>query len=1384
MKPRVFTGALWAVVLLAVSLSFAEESGQDFVGEAMNEPPPDEKVGERPYEMEGRKEERLPLVDFEDLSGWKVTGYDGGRATLSRSREEQMWGRYVAKITYWGEGGKGRVEISPPHAIEIPHEFDAISIWLYGDNWGWVHYPSLTRASLFIRILDAKGENHEVNMGVIDAMYWFLSHRTLAGRGSWSPNYTSSVEGKIDFPAKLVSIVVSPCADEKPRSIYLDSLSFYKEELKPLSFQERAERLPFPTSGDTILPSAKHDYSNSAKSSGSNYVFEYRGSDCNIKYIYSPLTGTLGDIEVAYHDKLKFRPTSGGGIEFEADGRTIRPHDEEVVRKLVSAEFDDGVLKSDWLLKAGLAELPFTLTFRIKGKSLIVDATARGGSATGFLIGRADGLPDPKLIKVPYLTFGQREPRVLYGGGLFVFGLLDWYNSDASRLYSRAQIMADGSAYYNGGSEYIPKTDGKRNDLRERLFLTVSPDFHEVLPNIPNPPSPMRETASHYLWRNIGQIEPELCRKYKAYGIDWFMANHHEVVWRDGGESFTLRLNSAPKNVGNERLKEYSALLRDLGFRFGLYTNYSDYAPVNANWDEDRVSRLPNRDWQRAWPRNYALKPAYAREFEAYFAPRIHKKFGTSAGYCDVHTALIPWERTDYDARVPGAGMFRAVFESFGELLLNETKFHAGPVFSEGRMHWLYAGLADGNYAQIVSGAPYKEPLLVDFDLLKIHPLETDFGMGMPSMFYEGSSEWMKNRDFHSPFFDRFIAATIAYGHIGYLTDEWGLAGTLKSYFLLQQVQRRFATDSVAEIKYDRGGKLVSTSEAIALDAYREGRLFVRYSRGLEVFVNYSETNDWTIEAGGETHVLPPFGFYATDGGGFLAYSKMLGGARVEFVKSPEYVYIDTRDAFVKLPELSARGTIVLKKENERLWWLIPATMCHDFSIYLDKLMPAALTSELAVTAVAESGEALGEVEPRISRRGLGFSQTPGAIKYRIEFHEETERRVPALRLSLDSGEWEVGTGEDFPIRATIWNFSRSPVRDAVVRLTLDGEKAVVSEREIKGLVLPHSGRRADFLFRMPADATQSDRAWIRGEATGKIEGKGEAASAWLDFRPVPTMEINFFPSGDIEARAGEKITFRVEVTSHLRWDYSSTIAVSSGSAAQQIIARRSVLLKRGRPSELPFVVAVPDEEEAAELTLSVNTGGGRYSKKVWMETSAAPGTSHRLFNIVSEPVWGCCVRGGKENPADDSSGATFVFGENSCGGIKKEGYFAHPPYIGGVGYTFARFEIHVPQEPVFLDFSIGLRDGSSSEDGVLFKIAAEVAGRDEQILFEKLCQKREWSEESVDLSAFAGLKTTVKLVTDVGCGDNSHSDWACWGEPRIVLKGKRMKVTLRAQAP
>ena len=70
-------------------------------------------------------------------------------------------------------------------------------------------------------------------------------------------------------------------------------------------------------------------------------------------------------------------------------------------------------------------------------------------------------------------------------------------------------------------------------------------------------------------------------RMLRAYGIEKLIQCNHEIAWRDGGESFTLRTRAAPKRGGDAALQRYVAHQRGLGWLAGLYSNYTDYAPVN-----------------------------------------------------------------------------------------------------------------------------------------------------------------------------------------------------------------------------------------------------------------------------------------------------------------------------------------------------------------------------------------------------------------------------------------------------------------------------------------------------------------------------------------------------------------------------------------------------------------------------------------------------------------------------------------------------------------------------------------------------------------------------------------------------------------------------------
>jgi hypothetical protein len=320
-------------------------------------------------------------------------------------------------------------------------------------------------------------------------------------------------------------------------------------------------------------------------------------------------------------------------------------------------------------------------------------------------------------------------------------------------------------------------------------------------------------------------------------------------------------------------------------------------------------------------------------EFDAMLAPRIKAKFDPNSAYTDVQTAVAPWSYNDYDARVPGAGTFAQTFYAYGELLRNDSKIYGGPIFSEGTYHWLYAGLADGNYALAYDGRPLaKEPLLPVFDLYQIHSKECDIGMGWTANFCDAIPDWTRP-DSLDRAIDRFLLHTLAYGHIGWLVEEGhGMARACRSYYMLQQVQARYGLKVPTRIAYWDGTNLVSVSEAIVADLPRTRRqLFIQYPGGLDLWFNDHPAENWNIDfasipapgasrqfrqtdSAARVLVLPPAGWAALTRDGELAtYSALAGSVRVDYLRSPSYIFLDGRGHWFDGREAAANGALAVR---------------------------------------------------------------------------------------------------------------------------------------------------------------------------------------------------------------------------------------------------------------------------------------------------------------------------------------------------------------------------------------------------------------------------------------------------------------------------------------
>ncbi len=889
--------------------------------------PADETAGPRPYEMvrAGRKPPHVPLVNFDSLEGWQVECAEGAIADLIGSQRQRVWESPTARLVYRGTSDKSVITLRPPAPITIPDAVSATTLWVYGNNWSWAPEPGTPRVTISLLILDKDNAAHTLQLAQVGWKEWWLVHKVLP----------KDLLAK--GPLQFAGLRVTGGANKEDRELFFEDLVFFKEDPAPLSFEARprrgidpfpgqspgantgADRLPFPTREETILPENQATtFSTKLEQAGESWRFTYQDAGTQLQYELKPGERFWGPVLVRLNGVQVAEAMAEAGLKFIAQPTDMR---------LVEVQSADSGLKASWEMKVNGTAVVVRSAVRLWQKSLVVDCFCSGGLASELSYGQIEDVNHPELLLLPYLNYGGHHLNVLMSKGkvpCFASVWMDWYRSNASEPFVVDKIDA-GKVSLNGGVRYIPKTDGQRNDLYERFFVTFSPVFEETLPTIDNPPAKRGREAATRLWQESWgpenyTKEHERSKRLRAYGIERLTQCNHEITWRDSGESFTFREAAAPGRGGDEALKEYVAAQRSLGWRSGLYTNYTDFAPVNAYWGTDRVMRRPDGNLVTAWPRCYSPKALFAVEMDHKLAPLIQSKFGTNAAYTDVHTSVSPWDRTDYDARVPGAGTFAATFYAYGELLLHDQDVYDGHCWSEGNHQWLYAGLCAGNYGLTYSSLRLWEyPYLPHFDLLKMHPLTVDIGVPWTSQFFNGKEGWQKPENIVASI-DQFLAATIAYGHIGWLVEEaHGIRQTCRSYYMLQPLQSRYAMLKPMEIRYGTDHGLISTSEAFQSGDWRKSKLYIHYPGDLHVWVNGNASESWLVTHEGFANQLPPFGWFAIGADGFYECSQLLDGdgERYDHVSSPEGIFIDGRGTWRDFDGIATSGSVAVRRAKE-----------------------------------------------------------------------------------------------------------------------------------------------------------------------------------------------------------------------------------------------------------------------------------------------------------------------------------------------------------------------------------------------------------------------------------------------------------------------------------
>ncbi|MCP5111119.1 MAG: hypothetical protein GY953_09810 [bacterium] len=262
-------------------------------------------------------------------------------------------------------------------------------------------------------------------------------------------------------------------------------------------------------------------------------------------------------------------------------------------------------------------------------------------------------------------------------------------------------------------------------------------------------------------------------------------------------------------------------------------------------------------------------------------------------------------------------------------------------------------------------------PLDSTFMLMKIHPLECDYGMGYTSYYLRQMDPKWKESPKKREYVDLFLATTIGYGNMGWLVKDWeldtefGVEAMARSYYMMQQLQQQYAFTPPKKIEYaDSGGKFLSASQAHATGAIADSRLHVEYANGTHVYVNRAKEGVWTVrDHAGALVELPVAGWLAFHPeNGFYEVSAIVSGRRIDYAKAPEYEFLDGRGAWIERGGLGAAGSVARRDRAGGVVELI--------DIYGNERIAFRSASPGELLAYDWEGKSLGKVELSSPRDG------------------------------------------------------------------------------------------------------------------------------------------------------------------------------------------------------------------------------------------------------------------------------------------------------------------------------------------------------------------------------------------------------------------------------
>jgi hypothetical protein len=653
---------------------------------------------------------------------------------------------------------------------------------------------------------------------------------------------------------------------------------------------------------------------------------------------------------------------AGAGMYYRTlDGALLEPRILGLVGKVTSVTPE--VLPDGLRLTVGelLEEVPHRkrYTLRMVGRALEVRAESLDGAGpaagayAGFGAADIEGTSDGVSLRIPYMA---AVPITMLDHKWFVSSLLDMPRSRAGRLLPRGPEAEPGGFLNDVSAIYVPDAAARVRAVDETLWVTVSRRVEDSFPALPGNGSRNRAALAGRVAVHLDSAAAPATFAQQAAYLDklrgWGITDLFVTLagWQDGA---VLAPGQAPPSVAQGGNAAFTRLATAAGVlapsqAYTLTLPGCIGRPNPAYAPGDRVTGadaqfkalaadIPGAPLCGGVPMTrYLLAPDAARRVAEGEMGKL-KTLGAGGAFLPTLAAWNPaWPWPGADDTVMDQLPTPQHAANLGETVrANKELFGAlqkqGPLVAEGATgYWetgydsFYAGYVDGLWRSLATGSPDVPPadgglVVPDYELAVVRPRLIGLGMGPYSSFFGAAESAGRLSDGQ---LDAQRAFGLAYGHAGAWWVKQPSGGPneplteaeqAKEYFTAHAVQARTLDAPLLAVRYvSSEGFERDLSNAFIQNLDLAGpRLALRYGNGVKLWVNHGEAL-WSVQVGVETFDLPRHGWLVIGPDGFLAYSALAEGRRVDYLWTPEYVLLDGRGQTTFFGSLSAKDLKVV----------------------------------------------------------------------------------------------------------------------------------------------------------------------------------------------------------------------------------------------------------------------------------------------------------------------------------------------------------------------------------------------------------------------------------------------------------------------------------------